>query len=313
MNRRNLPTRGITAGLIGLTLFVLLLLAADFLSNSTTSLLTFLPGLWFKTTAVWAIVLSLLLVLIVLVVLAGALLRIDEGPPFVFGGAAGLVLFSLVFYASVLLVGTRVINEEGWRVILPGALLAGFAAVAYLRVSAGEPMFGATAALREHHVVREGLITGILGAGAVALWFLIIDSLSGRPFFTPAALGAAFIQGFTSVSDVQVSFMNVAGYTLLHFVVFIFIGMLAARVSADAERDPPVILALILVFVVLEAGSLGAIAAMAAWLFETIPWWNFLVANVIAAVVMGAYLWNRHPLLQKTLRTDVEEGLAHSR
>ena len=313
MTRRNLPMRGISAGLIGLTFFVILLLAVDALSNGPSTLLPFLAGLWFKTTAAWGVVLSLVIVLVVLVVLAAALERIAEAPPFLFGAAAGLVLFSVVFYASIVLVGTRVINEESWRAILPATLLAGLAAAAFLRVAAGEPVFGAIAALREHHIVREGLVTGLLGAIAVALWFLITDVTEGRTFFTPAALGAAFIQGHTTVDAVQINFMNVAGYTLIHIAVFLLVGMLAARVAADAEQDPPRVLGVVLLLVVLEAGSLGVIAVMAAWLFDTIPWWNFLVANVIAAVVMGAYLWRRHTQLHGALRSNVEEALAHSR
>jgi hypothetical protein len=313
VTRRNLPSRGIAAGLTGTVFLVLLLLVTDAVSNSPTSQLKFLPQLWFGTTSLWAIVASLLVVFVVLVAISWGVQLMDETPPFLLGGAAGLVLFSLVFYASVVMIGTNVINEVSWRVLLPGALLAGFAAVAYLRVTAGAPMVGLTDALREHRVVREGLVTGILGGAAVALWFLAIDVSAGRPFFTPAALGAAFIQGHSSMAAVEITFMNVAGYTLLHFAIFIFIGLLAARVSADAERDPPLILALVLMFVVLEVTSLGVIAAMAAWLFESIPWWNFLVANLIAAGVMGVYLWRKHGVLQQHVRSNVEEALAHTR
>src|SRR5205823_1851736 len=40
-------------------------------------------------------------------------------------------------------------------------------------------------------ILREGFIAGLIGAGAVALWFLIVDIIAGRPFFTPAMLGSA--------------------------------------------------------------------------------------------------------------------------
>ena len=39
-------------------------------------------------------------------------------------------------------------------------------------------------------ILREGFIAGLIGAGAVALWFLIVDMIAGRPFFTPAMLGS---------------------------------------------------------------------------------------------------------------------------
>ena len=38
---------------------------------------------------------------------------------------------------------------------------------------------------------QEGLIAGLVGAATVAIWFLIIDTIQGRPLYTPAVLGAA--------------------------------------------------------------------------------------------------------------------------
>ena len=41
------------------------------------------------------------------------------------------------------------------------------------------------------NVYREGIVAGILGAATIALWFLILDIFSGRPFYTPSLLGSA--------------------------------------------------------------------------------------------------------------------------
>src|SRR5207248_2863034 len=38
-------------------------------------------------------------------------------------------------------------------------------------------------------VYKEGFVAGILGALTVAVWFLIVDMLHGRPFHTPTVLG----------------------------------------------------------------------------------------------------------------------------
>ena len=45
--------------------------------------------------------------------------------------------------------------------------------------------------MESHSPMREGGIAGIIGAASVALWFLIVDSIAGRPLFTPAILGAS--------------------------------------------------------------------------------------------------------------------------
>jgi hypothetical protein len=32
---------------------------------------------------------------------------------------------------------------------------------------------------------QEGIVAGVIGAATVAIWFLILDTLKGRPFYTP--------------------------------------------------------------------------------------------------------------------------------
>jgi hypothetical protein len=35
---------------------------------------------------------------------------------------------------------------------------------------------------------------------------------------------------------------------------------------------------------------------------EVFPFWAVLVANTLAAVCMGAYLWRRHPAFRRSIR-----------
>ena len=51
----------------------------------------------------------------------------------------------------------------------------------------------------------------------------------------------------------------------------------------------------------------GLIAIMASWLLDSIRWWTILVANLIAALAMGIYLWREHPSLRAELRKPLEE------
>ena len=50
--------------------------------------------------------------------------------------------------------------------------------------------------------LREGIIAGFIGAAIVAVWFLIYDAARGRPFRTPALLGAATFQGVADPATV---------------------------------------------------------------------------------------------------------------
>jgi hypothetical protein len=43
--------------------------------------------------------------------------------------------------------------------------------------------------------VATGLVAGLLGASVVALFFLVVDLLAGRPLWTPTVLAAALFRG----------------------------------------------------------------------------------------------------------------------
>src|SRR5262249_22126839 len=49
-------------------------------------------------------------------------------------------------------------------------------------------------------ILEDGLFSGALGAVLVALWYLILDSLAGRPLYTPFLLGSVLFQGTSDVS-----------------------------------------------------------------------------------------------------------------
>jgi len=43
--------------------------------------------------------------------------------------------------------------------------------------------------------LMEGFITGIIGAGVVAAWFLLLDTLQHVPLWTPSLLGTVLFKG----------------------------------------------------------------------------------------------------------------------
>jgi hypothetical protein len=163
--------------------------------------------------------------------------------------------------------------------------------------------------LAEHRTIREGLVSGLLGAAAVMLWFLVLDVVQGRPFFTPAALGSAVLLGARAVSEVVVSVPTIAGYTGIHVVAFLVAGLGASAMVEGARRQPPLLLGIVLFFVTLEVLFIGLMAILATWLLDTIPWWTIVVGNLIAAGVMGGYLLHEHPEIREHLTHDLEEEL----
>ncbi len=69
--------------------------------------------------------------------------------------------------------------------------------------------------LEQHRTLREGIVAGLLGATAVAVWFLVVDTIAGRPFLTPAMLGASLTTLFGGTGTGSTA-AYVLGYTAFH-------------------------------------------------------------------------------------------------
>ena len=46
-------------------------------------------------------------------------------------------------------------------------------------------------------VLEDGFFAGVIGAGLVAAWYLVLDLLGQRPLYTPSMLGAVLFRGAT--------------------------------------------------------------------------------------------------------------------
>lgn len=164
-----------------------------------------------------------------------------------------------------------------------------------------------------HRILREGIIAGVLGGIAVAVWFFLLDLIGGQLLYTPAALGSAAFEGVTSAADVQVTALTVLGYTAIHFAGFILVGIVFAALVLRAEESPPLLMGLALLFVTFETLLLGLVAIVAAWLLDALAWWSIGVGNLLAAAVMAVYLWRSHPKLRGEVgRADDESLEAHA-
>jgi hypothetical protein len=150
-------------------------------------------------------------------------------------------------------------------------------------------------------IFREGIVAGLIGAAVVALWFLLFDIARGRPLLTPALLGAAVFQGATSPSDLPVALGPVLGYTVLHVLVFVAFGVIAATVIAASEREPTLVIAVVVLFACFEAFFLGVVGVLGRGVTDTLTWWGILVANFLAAVAMLWYFLLRHRTLPRLL------------
>lgn len=149
-------------------------------------------------------------------------------------------------------------------------------------------------------VYGEGIVAGLLGAATIALWFLIVDTLNGRPLYTPTVLGTALFHGGAGLDHpdtLPISYEMVMLFTWVHALVFAAVGGIASRLLAFAEHTANVGFGIVLLFVVFEFGFVAVTMILAENVLSSLAWPAVLVGNLLAAAVMGAYFWRRHPNL----------------
>src|SRR6266496_1869697 len=119
-------------------------------------------------------------------------------------------------------------------------------------------------------VLYEGVMVGLAGAAAVAIWFFLYDLAAGAPFRTPALLGAALFEGLRDPAALTITPALVLQYTVVHGLAFLAFGWAAAGLFALADRDRHVLFGVFMLFCCFEVAALAAVEVMASWLLDTL-------------------------------------------
>ena len=143
-------------------------------------------------------------------------------------------------------------------------------------------------------VLYEGIVVGLAGAAAVAAWFFVFDLIASTPFRTPALLGAVLFDGLRDPAGLTITSGLVLKYTAVHGLAFLLFGWAIAGLFALAERDRHLMFGVFMLFCCFEVFFIVMLMILAEWLFEALAWWNILAANLLAALVMLAYLFREH-------------------
>jgi len=226
-------------------------------------------------------------------VVAASIMAVSEREPALFVGFVILfACFEVFFFGVVGALGRSMLGALVWWAILVGNLLASVAMLWYLvRAHRALPraLVGGWGS-----VLREGVVAGLIGAAVVALWFLAIDAIQGEPLRTPKLLGAAMLRQTGALPAVL-------GYTAVHGLAFVVVGIVGAALIAGAERQPLFVFALVIFFTAFEVFFFGAVVILAKWVLDELAGWTVFVGNLLAAAGMLGYFFTVHRRLAHRL------------
>jgi len=158
----------------------------------------------------------------------------------------------------------------------------------------------------QRRVMQDGLVVGLIGYAAVALFYSAFDFLAARgTFHTVNMLGRAAFRGLRDPSVLQfpvaIDRGAIVEYNALHLGLSLAIGFtvtwLVAAAEARAARRRMVRFVIVAGYVV----TVVAVGLLTVPMREVLPWWSIMVANAAAAALAGTYLIARHPGLWRRL------------
>jgi len=143
----------------------------------------------------------------------------------------------------------------------------------------------------------DGIMAGVIGASAIALFFLVVDLVRFEPLFTPSMLGSAILKGVTPSAEIPVDMSMVGAYTLLHGGLFALVGCLGAWALVQRGTSPGLGIVSTILFAIFEFGSIAAAAIYLPTLIPLLGAGTITLGNLLSALAMGAYLhdWQPHP------------------
>lgn len=149
-------------------------------------------------------------------------------------------------------------------------------------------------------VIKDGLITGIIGYATVAILYVFFDLLAARGFlYTVNLLGQALFMGLRDpavlLSPMELDITAIFLYNTLHLIIALIIGMIVIGLVDFTERQPSkaqrILFFLFLGFVI----TVASVGYLTSSIRPLLPWWSIVIANILSIILAGFYLLKKHP------------------
>ena len=147
-------------------------------------------------------------------------------------------------------------------------------------------------------VIFDGAVAGIIGAFVIAVWYLIFDAARGQPL---SSAGAPIASLFEPPAGNAAGIWLTIGRLSLHFSMFAVIGIVAAIFLATAESDESLFPAMVVLVPVFQIFCIMLLMLIGPSARVSLPWWKFLLGDLMATGAMIAFFLERHPALAHRL------------
>jgi hypothetical protein len=144
-------------------------------------------------------------------------------------------------------------------------------------------------------LVFDAFFGGALAGSAIALFFLILDVLQGRPLFTPSLIGTALFTDADPSAVTAIRLVMVAYFSVVHFAAFFALGGAMSRLftwSAIVHRHPAVVAGA--VFLILTLTLAVADLLLMPGVIAAIGVGRVLAANLVCGCVMAWFIRRAH-------------------
>ncbi|MEE8549789.1 MAG: hypothetical protein V3T08_00870 [Gemmatimonadota bacterium] len=202
------------------------------------------------------------------------------------------------------------IIEAGFFVVAPLAFPGVVDVLGMPRIAAANLMAAVVLGLffvLTHHAVTRGkfkhnladfvfdsFYSGAIGGSVVALFFLAVDSLDGRPFFTPALIGHVLFKGATVDTAANLAFAAVPQVVIVHFLWSAAMGTIITWVVHEVElhsRHPVEVL--LVLFALIEVSFLFVAPLAMPGVITQLGIVRIGIANLLAAgLITLFFLWS---------------------
>lgn len=144
-------------------------------------------------------------------------------------------------------------------------------------------------------VLYDAFYSSAVGGAALGLFFLMVDSARGQPFFTPSLMGSVLFLGVAAETVTEVRLDMVAYFTTIHFALFGAVGLALSILVHQVEvhaRHPRELIGVL--FLVLFGGFIMGANLFMPGVVEAIGFGRIVIGNLVTAVAMALFLIRSH-------------------